>query len=55
MLIISNLLIQGAAEKSKKHGADDKTDHIISAMRERMTTRERQCPDVFELIRSVHL
>lgn len=45
--------MQRAAEKSKKHGADDKTDHIIAAMRERMLIRERENPDIFDLIRNV--
>ena len=41
----------GAAEKSTKQGSDDKINNIISAMRERMLTREREHPEIFDLIR----
>ena len=43
--------LQRAAEKNAKNGASDKTDHIISAMRERMMLRERENPDIFDMIR----
>jgi len=41
----------GSAEQNAKHGAADKVQAKMNAMKDRMTLREKNKPEMFELLR----
>lgn len=49
MLILN--LILGAAEKSSKHGEENRIQNLMAVIRERMKMQERNKPEIFETVK----